>query len=158
MEALPLPSQPLSVRLFAPSKSPHSLFLPAPTSVMDPTSFPLLSVISLDARHQALPLAPVVTPVFAFWSMMLLGPRTVLTLSITTRARDCTHPLHDFLSLTHTHSQKDDIDHAPGLFQMPRFIFGAHLCRWLGTECVFHRRRVPKLFRGSRRGVTSPGH
>lgn len=80
------------------------------------------------------------------------------SLSITTRARTCTHPLHDFFSLTHTHSQKDDTDHAPGLFQMPRFIFGAHLCHWLGTECVFHRRRVPKLFRGSRRGVASPGH
>lgn len=65
VEALPLPSQPLSVRVFAPSKSPYALsFLPAPTSVTDPTSFPLLSAISLDARYRALPLVPVGTPVF----------------------------------------------------------------------------------------------
>lgn len=43
---------------------------------------------------------------FAFWSMMLLGPRSVLTLTITTRMRVCTHPLHDFLSLTHTLSER----------------------------------------------------
>lgn len=43
------------MHLFAPSRSPPHplLFLPAPTSVTDPTSFPLLSAISLDARCQA---------------------------------------------------------------------------------------------------------
>lgn len=34
---------------------------------------------------------------------------------------------------------------------MPRFIFRAHLWRWLGIECVFHSSRVSTLFLGPER-------
>lgn len=139
---------------------PHALFsffqLPPLLQTPLPSHSFLLFLWMQGTRHFCLwTLGPRGHASFAFWSMILIGPQTVLTLSVTTRARACTQPLHDFLSLTHTHSQKDDIDHAPGLFQMPRFIFGAHMCRLLGSERVFHHRGVPSLFR---RGVTSPRH